>query len=343
MANYDPNNLFAKILRGELPCHKVYEDDRAFAFLDIMPRAPGHTLVIPKAPARNILDVDPDDLAHLAIVSQKIAKAGMKVFKADGVTMQQFSERAGGQVVFHLHVHIIPRQTASRSSRRRASRRSPRCCRTRRCGLPPLCGRREIREGAERSSFSVALRSPTDEFLSKRMTARSAASSARSSPIEGVPNHVHSPELPIHGLATELERVTGHRGHQRAAYSVAAHVRPHVEIAEPQAPTGCVGLEPFAHEHITPEPAGNLGDQTVEPSLGPRAISDEVRFDEIWLGVADSSRERAGHLDDVGGIFRPHRADRRKIIAEDHELPRYPDARQRCRACRRRRRRAPSA
>ena len=66
MASYDPNNVFAKILRGELPCHKVYEDDRAFAFLDIMPRAPGHTLVIPKAPARNILDVDPDDLAHLA-------------------------------------------------------------------------------------------------------------------------------------------------------------------------------------------------------------------------------------------------------------------------------------
>jgi histidine triad (HIT) family protein len=110
MASYDPNNVFAKILRGELPCHKVYEDDRAFAFLDIMPRAPGHTLVIPKAPARNILDVDPDDLAHLAIVSQKVAKAGMKVFKADGVTMQQFSEPAGGQVVFHLHVHIIPRQ-----------------------------------------------------------------------------------------------------------------------------------------------------------------------------------------------------------------------------------------
>ena len=109
MASYDPNNVFAKILRGELPCHKVYEDDRAFAFLDIMPRAPGHTLVIPKSPARNILDVDPDDLAHVAIVAQKVAQAGMKVFKADGVTMQQFSEPAGGQVVFHLHVHIMPR------------------------------------------------------------------------------------------------------------------------------------------------------------------------------------------------------------------------------------------
>ena len=109
MAAYDPNNVFAKILRGELPAHKVYEDDRAFAFLDIMPRSPGHALVIPKAPARNILDVAPDDLAHVMKIAQKIAKAGMKVFNADGVTVQQFSEPAGGQVVFHLHVHVMPR------------------------------------------------------------------------------------------------------------------------------------------------------------------------------------------------------------------------------------------
>jgi histidine triad (HIT) family protein len=111
MAAYDPNNVFAKILRGELPAHKVYEDNRAFAFLDIMPRSPGHTLVIPKAPARNILDVAPDDLAHVMKVAQKIAQAGMKVFNADGVTVQQFSESAGGQVVFHLHVHVMPRVT----------------------------------------------------------------------------------------------------------------------------------------------------------------------------------------------------------------------------------------
>ncbi len=111
MAAYDPNNVFAKILRGELPAHKVYEDDRAFAFLDIMPRSPGHTLVIPKAPARNILDVAPDDLAHVMKIAQKIAKAGMTVFNADGVTVQQFSESAGGQVVFHLHVHVMPRVT----------------------------------------------------------------------------------------------------------------------------------------------------------------------------------------------------------------------------------------
>ena len=110
MASYDPNNVFAKILRGELPSHKVYEDDRAFAFLDIMPRAPGHTLVIPKAPARNILDIKPDDLAHVMQVAQKIAQAAMTVFSADGITVQQFNEPAGGQVVFHLHVHVIPRQ-----------------------------------------------------------------------------------------------------------------------------------------------------------------------------------------------------------------------------------------
>jgi histidine triad (HIT) family protein len=111
MTSYDPTNVFARILRGELPSYKVYDDDRAFAFLDIMPRAPGHTLVIPKAPARNILDVAPDDLAHVMKVAQKIARAGMRVFDADGVTVQQFSEPAGGQVVFHLHVHVMPRKT----------------------------------------------------------------------------------------------------------------------------------------------------------------------------------------------------------------------------------------
>ena len=110
MPSYDANNIFAKILRGELPCYKVYEDDKALAFLDIMPRAPGHTLVLPKASARNILDVDPDDLTHVIKVTQRIAKAALKVFGADGVTVQQFNESAGGQVVFHLHVHVIPRK-----------------------------------------------------------------------------------------------------------------------------------------------------------------------------------------------------------------------------------------
>ena len=109
MASYDPNNIFAKILRGELPSYKVYEDDKAFAFLDIMPRAPGHTLVLPKRPARNILDITPDDLGHVARTTQRIAKATMAAFGAPGVTIQQFNEAAGGQVVFHLHVHVIPR------------------------------------------------------------------------------------------------------------------------------------------------------------------------------------------------------------------------------------------
>jgi len=110
MPSYDPQNIFAKILRGELPCHKVYEDDKVLAFLDIMPRAPGHTLVLPKAPARNLLDVKPGDLAAVTEAAQKIAQAAMKVFSADGITVQQFNEGAGGQVVFHLHMHIIPRK-----------------------------------------------------------------------------------------------------------------------------------------------------------------------------------------------------------------------------------------
>jgi histidine triad (HIT) family protein len=110
MPTYDASNIFAKILRGELPCYNVYEDDKTLAFLDIMPRAPGHVLVLPKAPVRNILDIAPDDLAHVIKVAQKIAKVSVDVFGADGVTIQQFNESAGGQVVFHLHVHVIPRK-----------------------------------------------------------------------------------------------------------------------------------------------------------------------------------------------------------------------------------------
>jgi histidine triad (HIT) family protein len=111
MPTYDASNIFAKILRGELPCYKIYEDDKTLAFLDIMPRAPGHVLVLPKAPVRNILDISPDDLAHVVKVAQKIAKVSVEVFGADGVTIQQFNESAGGQVVFHLHVHVIPRKS----------------------------------------------------------------------------------------------------------------------------------------------------------------------------------------------------------------------------------------
>jgi histidine triad (HIT) family protein len=110
MTAYDPQNPFAKILRGEFPCYKVYETDHVLAFLDIMPRCPGHTLVIPKAPVRNILDISSEDFAHVARAAQKIAVAAMKAFKADGITVQQFNETAGGQVVFHLHMHVMPRQ-----------------------------------------------------------------------------------------------------------------------------------------------------------------------------------------------------------------------------------------
>ena len=106
---YDASNIFAKILRGELPCIKFYEDDDVLAFMDIMPRADGHTLVIPKSPARTIEDAEPEVLATLILAVQKIARAAKAGMDADGITIQQFNESAGGQVVFHLHFHVIPR------------------------------------------------------------------------------------------------------------------------------------------------------------------------------------------------------------------------------------------
>jgi histidine triad (HIT) family protein len=108
-ATYDSANIFAKILRGELPAHKVHETDFALAFMDIMPRADGHVLVIPKSPARNILDVGADDLAQLIREVQIVAKGVKAAMGADGITIQQFNEPAGGQVVFHIHFHVIPR------------------------------------------------------------------------------------------------------------------------------------------------------------------------------------------------------------------------------------------
>ena len=109
MTAYDDTNVFAKILRGELPAHKLYEDADTFALMDIMPRGDGHCLVIPKQPSRNIFDVDGDSLAAVMRTTQLLSRAVMTAFSADGVTVQQFNEPAGGQVVFHLHVHIIPR------------------------------------------------------------------------------------------------------------------------------------------------------------------------------------------------------------------------------------------
>ena len=106
---YDPNNIFAKILRGDAPCVKVFEDDVALAFMDVMPRADGHTLVVPKVPARTLLDIDPHDLARFIPAVQKVGRAVMAGMKAEGLTLQQFNETAGGQVVFHLHFHLLPR------------------------------------------------------------------------------------------------------------------------------------------------------------------------------------------------------------------------------------------
>lgn len=107
--SYDQDNVFAKILRGEAPAHRVYEDDRVLAFMDIMPQADGHTLVIPKCPARDIFDVPPEDLAHTVVVTQRVARAVQRVFAADGVMVAQLSGAAAGQTVFHLHFHVLPR------------------------------------------------------------------------------------------------------------------------------------------------------------------------------------------------------------------------------------------
>jgi histidine triad (HIT) family protein len=109
--DYDDSNIFAKILRGEIPCHKVYEDDVALAFMDVMPQADGHVLVLPKSGARNILDVDPEVLSALMPRVQKLARAVKTALAADGVTILQFNEPAGGQTVFHLHFHVVPRWT----------------------------------------------------------------------------------------------------------------------------------------------------------------------------------------------------------------------------------------
>lgn len=109
MSEYDSQNVFAKILRGELPCHRICEDEHTLAFMDIMPRADGHALVIPKRPARNLLDADDAMLAAIMSTARRVAVAARKALSADGITLQQFNESAGGQVVFHLHVHVIPR------------------------------------------------------------------------------------------------------------------------------------------------------------------------------------------------------------------------------------------
>jgi histidine triad (HIT) family protein len=107
--SYDDQNIFAKILRGEIPSHRIYEDDHVLAFMDVMPQGTGHALVVPRLPSRNLLDADPAALGHLMRAVQLVARASIPAFKADGVTVIQFNEPASGQTVFHLHVHVIPR------------------------------------------------------------------------------------------------------------------------------------------------------------------------------------------------------------------------------------------
>ncbi|MDX2289734.1 MAG: HIT domain-containing protein [Hyphomicrobiaceae bacterium] len=109
MTSYDPSNIFAKILRGEIPSHKVYEDEHVVAILDIMPQQPGHTLVVPKLASRNLLDADPAVLGAAIVAVQRLARAVKAAFAADGVIINQFNESAAGQTVFHLHFHVIPR------------------------------------------------------------------------------------------------------------------------------------------------------------------------------------------------------------------------------------------
>ena len=108
---YDRNNVFAKILRGEIPCYKVYEDEQVLAFMDVMPQSDGHTLVIPKYEAENIYDLPVGPLQVLIATTQRIATAAQQAFNADGITLMQFNGEAAGQTVFHIHFHVVPRYT----------------------------------------------------------------------------------------------------------------------------------------------------------------------------------------------------------------------------------------
>ena len=107
--DYDGSNIFGKILRGEIPSHKIYEDEATLAIMDVMPQSRGHCLVIPKTPSRNLLDASDGTLQTLMPVVARIARAARKAFAADGILISQFNEADAGQTVFHLHVHVIPR------------------------------------------------------------------------------------------------------------------------------------------------------------------------------------------------------------------------------------------
>jgi len=107
--SYDSQNIFAKILRGEIPCVKVHEDSKTLAFMDVMPEADGHVLVVPKEDAENILDLSPDGLSAMMATVQRVAKAVDKALAPDGILLKQYNRPAAGQSVFHVHFHIVPR------------------------------------------------------------------------------------------------------------------------------------------------------------------------------------------------------------------------------------------
>jgi histidine triad (HIT) family protein len=106
---YDNNNIFAKVIRGELPSTRVYEDEHTLAIMDIMPQADGHTLVLSKTPAEDLFDLDPQMAAAVISTGQKIARAVKQAFHADGVVLVQQNGSAAGQSIFHFHLHVIPR------------------------------------------------------------------------------------------------------------------------------------------------------------------------------------------------------------------------------------------
>jgi len=106
---YDNSNIFAKVLRGEIPCVKVHEDARTLAFMDVMPESEGHVLVVPKEPAENILDLSADGLAAMMATTQKIAKAVDRALRPDGILLKQYNRAAAGQSIFHVHFHVVPR------------------------------------------------------------------------------------------------------------------------------------------------------------------------------------------------------------------------------------------
>lgn len=108
--DYDSSNIFARILRGEIACHKILEDEHVLAFMDAMPQAEGHVLVVPKHASRNLLDADPAMFGPLLAAVRRVAVAAKAAFGADGIQISQFNEQAAGQSVFHLHFHVIPRR-----------------------------------------------------------------------------------------------------------------------------------------------------------------------------------------------------------------------------------------